>query len=73
MYELNGDTSGKYVDGRFYTWFYGIPQFLVESEINCNFRLEGPQPHELFYPKVRDLFGGHKKRTYLSIGTMITR
>ena len=40
LYELNGDTSGKYVDGRFYTWFYGIPQFLVESEINCNFRLE---------------------------------
>jgi hypothetical protein len=54
LYELNGDTSGKYVDGRFYTWFYGIPQFLVESEINCNFRLEGPQPHELFYPKVGD-------------------
>lgn len=54
LYELNGDTAGKYVDGRFYTWFYGIPQFLVESEVNCNFRLEGPQPHEWFYPKVGD-------------------
>lgn len=54
LYELNGYSGGKYVDGRFYTWFYGIPQFLVESEVNCNFRLEGSQPHEWFYPKVGD-------------------
>lgn len=44
----------KYVRGRFYLWFYGIPQFLVESELNCNFRLEGSQPHEWFYPEIGD-------------------
>ena len=46
--------ADRYVRGRFYLWFYGIPQFLVESEINCNFRLEGTQPHEWFYPEVGD-------------------
>jgi hypothetical protein len=51
LYNLNGENEAKkYVDGRFYLWSYGIPQFLVESEINCNFRLEGIEPHEWFYP-----------------------
>lgn len=51
LYNLNGENEAKkYVDGRFYLWSYGIPQFLVESEINCNFRLEGVEPHEWFYP-----------------------
>ena len=55
LYELNGFMEDdKYVNGRFYLWMYGIPQFLVESEINCNFRLEGTQPNEWFYPAVGD-------------------
>lgn len=54
MYNLNRYTGGKYVDGRFYLWFYGIPQFLVESEINCNFRLMGSTPEEFYYPEIGD-------------------
>lgn len=55
VYELNGfREDDKYVKGRFYLWMYGIPQFLVESEVNCNFRLEGTQPNEWFYPAVGD-------------------
>lgn len=54
LYEVNGYEGDKYVNGRFYLWFYGIPQFLVESEINCNYRLEGEEPHEWFYPAVGD-------------------
>lgn len=54
LYNLNGYEGDKYVRGRFYLWFYGIPQFLVESEVNCNFRLEGSQPSEQFYPAVGD-------------------
>ena len=55
IYSLNGENSAaKYVNGRFYLFAYGIPQFLVESEINCNFRLEGPTPREWFYPSVGD-------------------
>lgn len=54
-YNLNGFMNDdKYVKGRFYTWMYGIPQFLVESELNCNFRLEGVTPDEWFYPSVGD-------------------
>lgn len=54
LYNLNGYSGDKYVQGRFYLWFYGIPQFLVESENNCNFRLEGTTPDEWFYPAVGD-------------------
>lgn len=54
LYNLNAYEGDKYVRGRFYLWMYGIPQFLVESEINCNFRLEGEKPEEQFYPAVGD-------------------
>lgn len=43
-----------YVKGKFYLFFYGIAQFLVESEINSNFRLAGSDPHEWFYPQAGD-------------------
>lgn len=36
---------------KFYLFYYGIPQFLVESEINCNFRYAGDQLHQEFYPQ----------------------
>lgn len=52
IYKLNGVDGDMYIKGRMYLYFYGIPQFLVESDINCNFRLEGTQLHEKFYPNV---------------------
>ena len=33
---------------KMYTHLYGIPYFLVESEINCNYRYAGVEPHEQF-------------------------
>lgn len=33
---------------KFYLFSYGIPYFLVESEINCNFRYAGKEYHEQF-------------------------
>lgn len=36
---------------KFYLFYYGIPNFLVESEINCNFRYAGRELHEEFYPQ----------------------
>lgn len=55
LYNLNGKTADdNYVRGRFYLWYYGIPDFYVESDINCNFRLSGVQPEEWFYPDTQD-------------------
>ena len=58
---INFDTDRKglssmYVESpaRFYLYYYGIPQFLVESEINCNFRYAKKEWHENFYPNVGD-------------------
>lgn len=39
---------------KFYLYYYGIPNFLVESEINCNLRYGKPEPHENFYPNTTD-------------------
>lgn len=33
---------------KFYLFSYGVPYFLVESEINCNFRYAGKELHEQF-------------------------
>ena len=38
----------------FYLYYYGIPQFLVESEINLNTRYGRLDPKENFYPNVGD-------------------
>lgn len=55
LYNLNVvRKEDRYVFGRFYLWFYGIPEFYVESDININFRLKGVQPHEQFYPDMAD-------------------
>jgi hypothetical protein len=43
-----------YVKGRFYLFMYGIPSFLVESEINCHFRQAGRELKEDFYPHAGD-------------------
>lgn len=49
--------SGMYVKtpNKFYLFSYGIPYFLVESEINCNFRYAKREAHENFYPNVNDV------------------
>jgi hypothetical protein len=49
--------SGMYVKSpnKFYLFSYGIPHFLVESEINCNFRYAKREAHENFYPNVTDV------------------
>ncbi len=49
-------SSGFYVrpPSKFYLYYYGIPQFLVESEINLNNRYSGKELYENFYPNVGD-------------------
>ena len=49
---LNGKNS-FYVKppSKFYLFYYGIPNFLVESEINCNYRYAGNELREEFYPQ----------------------
>lgn len=51
------DTNGIYVEepSKFYLYSYGFPHFLVESEINCNFRYAKREAHENFYPNVGDV------------------
>jgi len=39
---------------KFYLFYYGIPNFLIESEINCNLRHGKPQPKDNFYPNTTD-------------------
>lgn len=40
---------------KFYLFSYGIPYFLVESSINCNFRYGKREAFENFYPNVGDV------------------
>jgi len=40
---------------KMYLFYYGITSFLVESEINCNFRYAGKQLKENFYPQAGDV------------------
>lgn len=63
-YFLDGPTGGEgsrisgfYVKPpyKFYLFSYGIPYFLTESEINCNFRYAKREAHENFYPNVNDI------------------
>lgn len=44
--------SDKY---KFLTYYYGIPNFLVESEVNLNYRYARLEPNEDFYPNVNDV------------------
>lgn len=61
--EFNFDcTSGKrdfYVKppSKFYLYYYGISNFLVESEINMNFRYGKKEPRGGFYPNTADIVG----------------
>ena len=40
---------------KFYLFSYGFPYFLVESEINCNYRYARREPYENFYPNIPDV------------------
>ena len=42
---------------KFYLSYYGIPYFLVESEINCWLRYGKREKHERFYPQESDYVG----------------
>lgn len=57
FYKFDSSYSrGLYVrpPSKFYLYYYGIPQFLVESEINCNTRYGRNNLAENFYPNVGD-------------------
>lgn len=43
-----------YEYGKFYTASFGFPTFMVESEINCNYRLSGVEYVDKFFPDVND-------------------
>lgn len=49
--------GGDYVDhpSKFYLYYHGVPNFLVESTINTWNRYAGPEPWNNFYPNVGDL------------------
>lgn len=40
---------------KFYLYTHGVVNFLVESEINCNFRYARNEPKDHFYPQRQDL------------------
>lgn len=40
---------------KFYLYYYGIANFLTESEINCNFRYGRTEPKDQFYPQAGDM------------------
>lgn len=40
---------------KFYLFSYGFPHFLVESEINCNYRYARREPYDNFYPNIPDV------------------
>jgi hypothetical protein len=40
---------------KFYLFSYGFPYFLVESEINTNYRYARREPYENFYPNISDV------------------
>jgi hypothetical protein len=44
-----------YQNGKMYLYSYGIPYFLVESDINCDFRYAENNLEKDFYPHTQDL------------------
>ncbi len=59
---LNFDSCGAYKNSfyvkppaKMYLFYYGITDFLVESEINCNFRYAQNSYKEFFYPQAGDM------------------
>jgi hypothetical protein len=50
-------TSPKYISppNKFYLYYYGVPNYLVETRINTNFRYAGKELRDNFFPQVGDL------------------
>lgn len=40
---------------KFYLFYYGIPNFLVESTINLDYRYAGKEPEDNFFPNINDI------------------
>jgi hypothetical protein len=58
QYKLdNVSSNGMYLndEAKFYLFSYGFPYFLVESEINCNYRYSGYEDRDQFYPRIGDI------------------
>lgn len=58
QYKLdNVNSNGMYLndEAKFYLFSYGFPYFLVESEINCNYRYSGYEDRDQFYPRIGDI------------------
>lgn len=53
----SGSSNGFYIKppAKFFLYSYGIPYFLVESEINVNLRYAKKEKHENFYPNITDV------------------
>ena len=51
------NTSTFYVKkpSKFYLYYYGIANFLTESEINCNFRYSNKEAKDQFWPNAGDM------------------
>lgn len=56
-FDCLGTTNKFYIKppAKMYLSSYGVTSFLVESEINCNFRYAGKQLKEGFYPQAGDV------------------
>jgi hypothetical protein len=54
-FDADKNTFYKKPPSKFYLYSYGIPYFLVESEINSNFRYSTRFPKDDFYPNVGDV------------------
>ncbi len=52
---LNSGNTYIKKPSKFYLYSYGIANFLVESELNLNFRYGRPQAVDQFYPEVGDM------------------
>jgi hypothetical protein len=65
-YNLDNQPANKvfYVKppAKFYLFSYGIPYFLVESEINCNFRYARVDLADNFYPNIGDVVNWTQER-----------
>jgi hypothetical protein len=48
---------------KFYLYYYGVANYLVESEINCNNRYGKLEPSEQFYPQYGDLVDWTQEKT----------
>lgn len=55
-FDSSASKAGFYIKppNKFYLYYYGIPNFLVESDINTNYRYGKKAPEENFYPNVGD-------------------